>query len=195
MVLVEPLRLFFGVLKIREVRLPVIALRPCLPRKLQQPRPACVVVQPVNAYKQVRPTHLRPALQRLFVQQPIDPAHRPLHGGHDPCISGRLVPLREDLEHDEERPRVHAPLPQERVGIVPLAKPAILGLVLQNVVNPELDLCHQRAVAEQRGEREHAVEPVGTSLPPFGLTTDPPALRNVRPELVQVPAEALGLNL
>eukprot|EP00962_Isochrysis_galbana_P017535 scaffold5038_cov112-Isochrysis_galbana.AAC.7 len=51
-------------------------------------------------------------------------------------------------------------------------------------------------VAEQKGQRDDAVEPVGRALvqAAVGRATDPDRVHHIGPELGQVPAEALGLQ-
>ena len=44
------------------------------------------------------------------------------------------------------------------------------------------------------GQRDHAVQPVRRTLPPFGAAAKPLALADIRPELVEVTAQAVRLQ-
>ena len=80
------------------------------------------------------------------------------------------------------------------MGVVLRAKPAVGVLVGEDVLDPTPGLGQQAGVAEQHGQRQHAVQPVWSALPTLGFAAQPTALRDVRPELVQVAAQSSGLH-
>src|SRR5262249_22491728 len=52
----------------------------------------------------------------------------------------------------------------------------------------------ERGIIEHVSQRDESVEPVGDALPALGLTAEPGTIRDVRPELVEVTAQAAGLD-
>ncbi len=56
------------------------------------------------------------------------------------------------------------------------------------------DLSFEPFIVEQIGEGNDAVQPIGGAFPTFLLTAEPAALLDIGPELVEMPAEAVGLQ-
>ena len=99
--------------------------------------------------------------------------------------------LHQDLVGQQDRPQVVG----LGVGIGRIRrKPAVGPLVGDDKVNVSFDLGLQPRIVEHPGQRNGAVEPIRGPLPPFGLAAEPLTLRHVRPELVEVPAQTLGLD-
>ena len=74
------------------------------------------------------------------------------------------------------------------------AEPAVGLLVIEDEVDRLLDLGLERGVVEQIGQGNEAVEPVRDALPALGLAAEPGAVLDVGPELVEVSAQAVGLD-
>ena len=72
--------------------------------------------------------------------------------------------------------------------------PAVCPLVIDDELEVPRDARLERRRIEQPRQRNRAVEPVGRALPAFGPAAEPLALRDVRPELVEVTGEAIGLD-
>jgi hypothetical protein len=58
-----------------------------------------------------------------------------------------------------------------------------------------LDLVLEDRVIKSIRERDEAIEPVRCALPGFGITSEPLAVSNVRPEFVQMAAYSISLDL
>ena len=102
--------------------------------------------------------------------------------------------LDEHFEGEEERPDVEGALfGGVDVGLA-RAEPAVLVLVGEDVVYVAHDLLFETLIVEQEGEGDDAVEPVGGAFPALLLSAEPAAVFDVGPELVEVSAEAVGLQ-
>ena len=95
--------------------------------------------------------------------------------------------LRQRFEHDHARPPV---------VIRARADHAVGRLVREGPVDILLRFCFQARVVEQVCERNEAVQEVGAALPGFAGAAQPAAVgANIGPGLVQMSAEAVGLDL
>ena len=95
--------------------------------------------------------------------------------------------LGEDFEHDHAGPPV----------VVGSGAEAAVGLLGgEGPVEEFLGFGFEAGVVELPGEGDEAVEEVGASLPGFAGAAEPAAVgANVGPGLVEMPAEAVGLDL
>jgi len=97
------------------------------------------------------------------------------------------VVLREGLEHDHARPPVV-------VGV--RADHAIGSLVVERPVDVLLRFNFEVGIVELVCERDEAVEEVGAALPGFAGAAEPAGVgADVGPGLIEMTAEAVGLNL
>ena len=150
-----------------------------------------LTVQPDHRDGEVGRPHLRPAIERCLIHHLVDLPGALLDCRDDPRISGRFLVLGECLEQGEERPGVVGLVAG---GIADGSQPAVGLLVFEDVVDDPLDLRLERRVVQQVGEGNQTVEPVGHSLPALGLAAGPGAVLDVRPELVEMPAQPGGLD-
>ncbi|GEM_PF-3207169 len=74
------------------------------------------------------------------------------------------------------------------------AEPAVVVLVREDVVEVARDFGFEGGVVEEEGEWEDAVEPIGGAFPALGVAAEPAAVFDVGPEVVEVSAEAVGLD-
>ena len=177
---------------------PVEALGVQLHRQLQQPRFLCAFVEPVDGDQRLEPAELSPVEERPAVDVAVDQAQAALDRVHDALTDalgvGDIVHLHQHLEGQEQGPDIECGL----LGFVDeglaRAQPAVLFLVLQDVVDVARDLLDEHFVIQQVGQWDHAVQPVGGALPAFLLAAEPAALLDVGPELVQMAAQTVGLQ-
>ncbi len=127
----------------------------------------------------------------LALYLPLQTAEETLHGGDHTRVARRFIPLRQRLEQ-----HVHGPgIVLVAIGcIMERTQPAILLLMLQDIVHPVPHLALQRFAIQQEGQRDQSIEPVRGALPALSTAPCPGALGDIGPELVQVPAQTLGLD-
>jgi hypothetical protein len=183
-----------GVAELLEVRAPVPALLARQARQVEEPVVSRALVEPVEGDQQLRPARPSPAVERPFAEQPGEARGVAPHRGHAARIAPPLGVLREGLQDDQLRPRVALASRAFARGVADRAEPAVRVLVLEDVVDPAVRARPQLAVVQGGGERDHAIEPVGPALPALGIAPDPRAVAHVRPDLVQVPREAVRLH-
>jgi len=188
----EPGRLRAVGLEVLEVAPPVVRLVQDLVDQVEDGRVARLLVEPVEADDEVGGAEAGPTVERGRGDDGVDLPGAPEHRRHDTRVSGGLLILRQRLEEDEQRPDVVGLV--VRVVVTHRAHPAVGRLVVEDVVEIPFDLGLERVIVEQVGQGHGAVEPVGRALPALGLAADPGTVLDVGPELVQVPAESLGLG-
>ena len=74
-------------------------------------------------------------------------------------------------------------------------QPAVGLLMVENGVDHPLDLRLQHRIVQQVRERDSSIEPVRQPLPALCLAAGPGAVLDIRPELVEMPAEPGCLDL
>ena len=106
-------------------------------------------------------------------------------------MAGGLVVLDEDFIGEEDGPEIVG----FGTGIGGVGGvPTVGALAGDDLGEVTIDFGLERLVIQQPGEWDDAIEPVGGALPAFGLAAKPLALAHVRPELVQMPAQTVGLE-
>ena len=153
-------------------------------------------VQPEDRDQSLEPAELAPVEQRRGVDSPV---HRPecaLERCHGPRVAGGLGILDEDLCCQDLAPEIVAWLGvgAGRRNHRARAQPAILVLVGDDEIEIAVDSGFELGVIEKIGQRDKAVEPVGCTLPRLGASTEPLAVADIGPELIQVAADAIGLD-
>ena len=71
---------------------------------------------------------------------------------------------------------------------------AVIVLVGDDVIHVAHHFGLERCVVQEKGQRDQAVQPVGSALPALAVAAEPAAVADVGPELVQVPAQPVGLD-
>ncbi len=74
------------------------------------------------------------------------------------------------------------------------SQPAVFLLMAENIVDPALRFADQQRIVEQIGQRQHPIQPVRPAFPAIRIPTEPLAVCDILPELIQMPAEPVRLN-
>ena len=175
----------------REQRLEVDALRAELSRKIEEPRLARALVDVEHRHESLVPSELAPPIERRSIETVQQRTKAPLNRRENARVAGRVVVLREHLVREQDRPEVVA-LRHRVFGIRTV--PAVSALVSHDEIDVTRDPRLQRLVVDEPRQRNDTVEPVRRAFPSFGGSAEPLALTHVRPEFVEMPAQAVRLN-
>ena len=159
--------------------------------QVEQPGLAGLLVGVVDRDQPFEPAELAPGEEG----RPVERFERRLEVAHDRLEDGgvarRFVVLDEHLVRQQNGPEiVGLGAGVERIGGVPAVGP----LVGDDLIDVSLDLGLEGLVVEDPGQRNDAVEPVGGPLPALGLAAEPLALADIGPELIEMTAQAVGLE-
>src|SRR5215472_8510685 len=102
-----------------------------------------------------------------------------------------LLVLRHCLEEHKEGPGI---VWRAGVRILERAQPAIFLLMTEDKGYPMLRLLFQPFVFQEKSQWNQTIQPVWAALPSFSLSSNPCAVGNIRPELIKVTGQAIGLH-
>jgi hypothetical protein len=106
-------------------------------------------------------------------------------------IARGLLVLGQRLEEHKDGPGI---IWIAIVHILERAQPAIFLLVAEDRDDPMPYLLFQPFVLQEESQGNQAIQPVGTALPSFALSSNPRAVSNIRPELIKVTGQSIGLD-
>ena len=147
-----------GVLEVRELCHPVVALLAQEASQIDQIRGACAVVEPDHTKKFILPAEFSPVAQRARRQLAKLIAKVSVYHWNHAGVAGIFLILCEGLEHHDARP------------------PVVIGrgsdhsarrLVIKRPIDEPLRLGLEASIIQQPGKRYEAVKKVRTALPRF----------------------------
>ena len=182
--------LFFAdlpfIFEILEVAIPVVTLGVQRAGKIEQGSVPVAVVQPENAQQLVAPTIHCPVLERMACELSGLVPEIALHDGDHPRIRGRLMILRERLEHDHVRPPIRIALGSYR---------PVRSLIFQRPAGPLSYLGKKFRILQEKRKGHEPVEIVGTALPALARASQPAAVRSqVGPEFIEMAGQPRCLD-
>jgi hypothetical protein len=175
------------VLKIRELRLPVVALLMEQPSEIQEFWVPVPIIEPEHDQEFVVPAEFAPVAKRTVGQLLNLISKIPFQSRDDTLVAGEFLILRQHFHHDHARPPIVIALGADH---------AIGGLMLKGPIDVLLRLCFKADVIKQVGERDQAIQKVWPTFPGFTGSAEPSAIRtDIGPGFIQVTTQTVCLNL
>jgi len=174
-------------LKILELVRPIVSLVVQPANEVQKFGIAIAVIKPYEGQGLVLPAPYGPLFQRIAVELGGLVGEVAFHQWDNPRVGGRLLVLREGLQHHKLRPPV---------GIVHRTDRAIRALIGQRPVEPLSGACDEDRIIEQIRQRNQTVEIVRPALPTLTRAAQPSTFRpELLPDFLNMSGEAVSLDL